>query len=283
MTPVLHFINCMVILTPVLVISSFAQDLQYPSGVAVDGRGNILVLDKEAHAVMQLDNKGGGRPTIFFRGEALPRKPLYSPSGIAVSSKGEIAIADSGTSSVFRIVEGKLVAVGDPDPTKSPFGQPQALAFDAAGDLIIPDLGYEAVFRARGNSVSKVATVLAPSGVCMDKNGNIIVISASRRILTRIDPSGKSTMLFQGPPFEFPLAVAAHPDGSFVIVDGYARSVFRVLSDGKINTIAKGEPLRYPSAVVIESGGDILVADPQVRAIFRIDAAGKISVVYGAK
>jgi DNA-binding beta-propeller fold protein YncE len=283
MKPVLRFISGMVILAPMMVISNFAQDMQYPAGVAMDERGNILVLDKETHAVWRLDSKGGMRPTLLFRGEALPRKPLYSPSGIAVSRKGEIAIADSGTSSVYRMVEGKLVAVGDPDPTKTPFGQPQALAYDAAGDLIVPDLGYETVFRVKGNSVSKVATVLAPSGVCTDKNGNIIVISASRRILTKIDPSGKTTILFQGAPFEFPLAVAAHPDGSFVVVDGYARSIFRVLPEGKIATVAKGEPLRYPTGIAVDTSGDILVSDSQARTIFRIDAAGKINVVYGAK
>lgn len=81
MTPVLHFINCMVILTPVLVISSFAQDLQYPSGVAVDGRGNILVLDKEAHAVMQLDNKGGGAADNFFSGGGVAPKAALQPFG----------------------------------------------------------------------------------------------------------------------------------------------------------------------------------------------------------
>lgn len=283
MTPFFRFINGVAILATAMVTSSFTQELQYPSGVAVDGRGNILVLDKEAHAVLQLDSKGGGRPTILIRGEALPRKPLYSPSGIAASTKGEIAIADSGTSSVYRIAEGKLIAVGDPDPTKSPFGQPQALAYDAAGDLIVPDLGYEAVFRVKGNSVSKMATVLAPSGACTDKNGNIVVISASRRILTRIDLTGKTSPLAQGAPFEFPLAVAAHPDGSYLVVDGYARAIFRVLSDGKILTIAKGDPLRYPTGIAVESGGDILVADPQARAIFRITMAGKISVVYGAR
>jgi sugar lactone lactonase YvrE len=259
-----------------------AQDLEYPRSVAVDQMGRIYIADAGARAVFKLD-PSGAHPVALARADAKYPTPLYSLSGIAVTPGGDIAVSDSGSSNVYRLVGGKPIAVADPDPKKNPFSKPQALAFDAAGDLIIPDLGEQAVFRISGNTVARIAAVGAPTGVCIDKAGNIVVVSASQRRLTRIDRAGKTTPIADGAPFEFPLAVAAHADGSYAVADGYAQAVFKVTIDGKVSVLAKGGAFRHPDGIAAEPGGSFVVADPSAKAIFRVGQDGKVSVIHSWK
>src|ERR1700730_9676792 len=258
------------------------QDLQYPRSIAVDGMGRIYVADAGARTVFRLDG-GGTHPVALAHADAKNPTPLYSVSGIAVSPGGDIAVSDSGSSNVYRIVGGKPVPVADPDPKKNPFSKPQALAYDAAGDLIVPDLGEQAVFRVSGNRVTRIAAVGAPTGVSVDKGGNIVVVSASQRRLPRIDRAGNAASIAEGAPFEFPLAVAAHPDGGYVVADGYAQAVFKVTADGKISVLAKGGPLRHPDGIAAEPGGSFVVVDPSAKAVFRIGQDGKVSVIHSWK
>jgi hypothetical protein len=258
-----------------------AQDLEYPRSVAVDQMGRIYIADAGARAVFRLD--GAAHPIALARADAKYPTPLYSLSGIAVTPGGDIAVSDSGSSNVYRLVSGKAIAVADPDPKKNPFSKPQALAFDASGDLIIPDLSEQAVFRVSGNTFARIAAVGAPTGVCVDKAGNIVVVSASQRRLTRIDRAGKTTSIADGAPFEFPLAVAAHPDGSYAVADGYAQAVFKVTVDGKVSVLAKGGAFRHPDGIAAEAGGSFVVADPAAKAIFRVGQDGKVSVIHSWK
>ena len=201
-----------------------ASDFIYPRSVAVDALGNIFVADKDAHAVFKLAS-GGGELTLIVQGEGKPQTPLYHMAGIAVNAAGDTAVSDPATRNVYRITGGKPVPVADPDPSKSPLDKPQALAFEATGNLIVPDLGRNAIFRVSGPRIDTIASVEAPYGTCVDKGGNIVVVSASTRRLMRIDTKGEVTTIFAGAPFEFPIAVAAHPDGSYIVADGYAKAL----------------------------------------------------------
>jgi sugar lactone lactonase YvrE len=261
--------------------TALAEDLLYPRGVAVDGKGFIYVADAESRSVLKLDDKGGP-PRVLARGEAKYRTPLYRLTGIAVSPNGDIAVSDTGSSNVYRIINDKPVPVANSDSSKSPFAQPQALAFDASGDLIVPDLGMSAVFRVSGDSVKKIASVHAPTGSMVDKAGNIIVVSSTGR-LARIDTEGKVTTIAQGSPFEFPLAVAPHPDGGYVVADSYAGALFKVSPDGKVTVMARGEPMKSPNSVAAEPGGRFVVADPGAKAIFRVDSEGRLTVICRVK
>jgi DNA-binding beta-propeller fold protein YncE len=273
-----RIILCTVVVMIVPASTAAAQDLVYPRSVAVDGMGNIYIADAEARAIFKVDARAASIISIA-RAEAKYPTPLYRLSGIAVATSGEIAVSDAGSSSVYRLIAGKPVPVGDPNPAKSPFGQPQALAFDGTGDLIVPDLTRNTVFRVTGQRVAEIATVSAPTRVCLDKAGNIVVVSASQRKITRIDRSGKSTSLAEGAPFEYPLAIAAYPDGGYVVADGYAKAVFKVTSTGRVAVLVKGGSLNHPNGIAVEPDGNIVVVDPQAKALFRITVDGKVSPI----
>ena len=257
-------------------------DFVYPRSVAVDARGNIFVADKDAHAVFKFS--GGGREqTIVVQGEGKPQTPLYHMAGIAVNAAGNVAVSDPATRNVYRIIGGKPVPVADPDPRKSPFDKPQALAFETTGDLLVPDLGRNALFRVSGSRIDTIATVEAPYGAGLDNTGNILVVSASHRRLMRIDHTGTVTTVFAGAPFEFPLAVAAHPDGSYIVVDGYAKAVFKVTADGQLSTLVKGDPFRHPGGVAVEPGGSVVVVDPHAKALYRVTQEGSVRLLHQAR
>jgi DNA-binding beta-propeller fold protein YncE len=217
------------------------------------------------------------------QGECRPRTPLYSLAAVAAARSGAIAVSDTGTSNVYRITAGKAIPVAAPDPAKNPFGMPEGLAFDTAGNLIVADLGLNAVLRVSGDQVATLASVEAPSGVCIDKAGGIVVVSASRRRLVRVGPGGKVTTIAEGPPFELPLAVTAAGDGSYVVADGYAAAIFKVSPDGRVSVLAKGGPLKHPTGVAAEPSGAFVVVDPQAKAVFRVSPYGEISKIHASK
>ena len=111
----------------------------------------------------------------------------------------------------------------------------------------------------------------------------IVVVSASNRRLMRIDTKGDVTTIFAGAPFEFPIAVAAHPDGSCIVADGYAKALFKVTPEGKISTILKGDPFQHPDGLAIEPNGSMVVADPHAKSLYRVSPNGTVSLLHKAE
>lgn len=258
------------------------DDFVYPSSIAVDQHGGIYVVDREASSVFKIAAKAEGL-TVIARGQAKPLDPLYRLAGIAVSSNGEVAVSSPATSNIFWLRDGVAVPVGGPDSSKTPFGRPQGLAFDAMRNLIATDLGEEAVVNISNGQVRRIAAVRAPMGVCVDKNGNIVVVSAGRRRLVSIDKQGRVTEIAAGDPFRFPLSVAAYNDGTLVVADTYAKALFKVSRGAKPVVFVKGEPFQRPTGVALAPDGNALVVDPLARAVFRVSADGVVSTIYRAK
>lgn len=257
------------------------DDFLYPNSIAVDRRGNIYVGDREASAVFRLSPEGGGL-TVVARGESKPGNPFYHLAGLAVTPDGEIAISSPSKADVYWVRGDAALPVGV-NSAESPFAKPQGLAPEGSRNLIVADLGRQAVFRVAAGQVSKITSVPLPTGACVDRAGNIVIVSAARRRLVRIDRQGKLTEIAAGAPLELPLSAATYPDGTYVVADGYAKALFKVSRGAKPKAFIQGPPLQHPSGVAVAPDGSTLVVDPQARAVFRVNAAGKISVLHSAK
>ncbi|MBV9028579.1 MAG: hypothetical protein JO311_08180, partial [Candidatus Eremiobacteraeota bacterium] len=96
---------------PSHVITGKKTTLEIPDGIAVDGHGDILVVDNYAQRIdiFAPDAKGNVAPIRVIKG---PHTQLYQPTGIAVSNDGRIFVANSSFNSN---VKGDSITVYAPD------------------------------------------------------------------------------------------------------------------------------------------------------------------------
>ncbi|MGA9071605.1 MAG: choice-of-anchor D domain-containing protein, partial [Terracidiphilus sp.] len=128
-----------------------ATGLCHPSGVAVDGAGNVYVTDTDNGRVVEV---AAGVASVLNTGSLT----LSIPTGIAVDGAGNLVIADSNLN---RVIE--VTGVNSANPASNLIGTgsfalsgPQGVAIDAAGDIVIADTGNNRVLEVTAAGVASV-------------------------------------------------------------------------------------------------------------------------------
>jgi len=154
--------------------------MRLPASLAMDGRGNLYVVDQRNHRVRRIApdgtittvaGSGNGHMSAGYGGDGGPATAaqMNHPSAVAVDGAGNIYIADMMNHRVRRVTpDGKIATVagngrpgysGDGGP--GPAGQlnsPAGLALDAAGNLYVADWQN---FRVRKLSFAPAVTSVA--------------------------------------------------------------------------------------------------------------------------
>ena len=93
--------------------------LIHPTGVAVDGAGNLYIADRDNDRIRKVDTSGtittiAGTGEHGFSGDGGPAAAarLYNPTGVAVDGVGNVYIADSSNRRV-RVLKTNLLQTGD--------------------------------------------------------------------------------------------------------------------------------------------------------------------------
>ncbi|MHB1763455.1 MAG: hypothetical protein ACYCS4_12085, partial [Acidimicrobiales bacterium] len=160
-------------------------ELDDPSGIAVDGAGDLFISDSGDNRVVEVAATDhtqfgitmaagdiytiAGNGTAGFSGDGGPASvaELDDPSGIAVDGAGDLLIADTGSERVqevmsrTRIGSGRVVRAGDiytiagngtagfsgdgGPASDASLSSPTGVAVDALGDVFIADSGNDAV------------------------------------------------------------------------------------------------------------------------------------------
>ncbi|MBL9214422.1 MAG: hypothetical protein JNG83_02990 [Opitutaceae bacterium] len=144
-----------------------------PSGVAVDGAGNVYVADF-ANDTVRVITPGGAVATLAGRAgepgsaDGLGTAAQFNgPRALAVDGAGGVYVADTGNHTVRRIAPGGLV---------------QTLAGTARGAGSVDGTGAAARFNA-------------PGGIAVDAGGNVFVGDTNNHTLRRITAAGVVTTL----------------------------------------------------------------------------------------
>ena len=323
--------------TPAGVISTVTLIGTGVDALAVDGSGNVYVSSGEV--VVKVNSAGtvtpfAGNGSVGYAGDNGPAisASLFSPQGLCVDNAGNVYLADTANSRIRKInTQGIITTVagnntggftGDGvQATATSLFYPGDVAIDSKGDLFISDglngrlrmvnpSGIISTVAGGGGSLQDGGALqagLAPAGIAVDSNGNVLVVEAGYRRVRRVVLAQESitTVAGQLPTANAgdnvpatstalldPVGVAVDSIGNLYIGDYIDSRIRKVSPSGIITTIAgNGIPGYTPTgqASAAEIGGPLDMSfDPQgdlyfiAGAVRKIDINGAISTVAGA-
>jgi sugar lactone lactonase YvrE len=179
--------------------------LHSPSGVTVDGGGNLYIADSANNRVRKVAGSGiittvAGTGTAGYYGDGGPatNAQLQNPDGVALDADGNLYISDSGNQRIRRVNtlgvittfagSGSAGYSGDGGPAASAsLNRPRGVALDPGGNLYIADQG--------NNRIREVALAASPAAV-----GGVAEYSptAPGPVATRRDLSTPGRLAFAG-------------------------------------------------------------------------------------
>jgi sugar lactone lactonase YvrE len=258
-------------------------ELDSPSGIAVDGFGNLYISDTGNARIRKVDANGiittlagGGRP-VDRLGEGGPAigAELDGVDYVTVDSLGNLYLSDWLNHSVRRIDSCGIITTvagngtagwnggGDGGPaTKAALLYPEGIAVDAQGNLYIAE-GYESNGRIRKVDRNGIITTVAtglywPEGIAVDASGDLYIADSFNHRIKKMDANGNITTIAGSGP------------------SGYEKGAF-----GGDNGPATAARLYYPSDVALDAFGNLYIADLRNNRIRKVGRDGIITTVAG--
>ncbi|GAB3960732.1 hypothetical protein GCM10028805_58610 [Spirosoma harenae] len=263
-----------------------AASLKKPTGVAVDGSGNLYIADSENHRIRKV--AGGiittivGSGTASFSGDGglSTTATLNKPVSVTVDGSGNLYIADLENHRIRKVVisTGIITTVagnGTADfsgdggvATAASLHNPRGVTVDGVGNLYIADQSNHRIRMVSGGIISTVAgngtpnftgdggaataaTLYSPAGLILDAGGNLYIADQSNYRIRKVSAGTISTIAGNG-------------------TESYG-------GDGGAATSAS---IFSPFGVVVDGGNNLYIADQRNHRIRKV-SAGIITTVAG--
>ena len=266
-----------------------AARLWNPSGVAVDGAGNLYIVDRDNHRIRKVAADGiistfaGGGNPADASGDGGPAAAarLNFPADAAMDGAGNLYIADTRNHRIRKVDANGIISTlagtgaegfsGDDGPaTAAQLRSPSGLATDGAGNLYIADTGNHRIRKMDGDGIiasvagtgtegfsgdggpATAAQLWSPFHIAIDTADNIYIADRGNQRIRKIGVEGNISTVA----------------GGMHVVEG--------IGDGGPATEAQ---LILPLDVAADGEGNVYIAD--FIRIRRVDAAGNISTFAG--
>lgn len=252
-----------------------------PTGLAVDGSGNLYVAD-EANNVIRKVSPSGAVTTLAGSGAAGSADgtgvfaSFASPYSVAVDTLGNVVVADSGNNRIRMITPGKVVttlagsgSIGSRDGSgwAASFNSPNGVAIDGSGNVYVADM--------QGNVIRK----MSPSGV--------VTTLAGSGAPDYLDGTGTEAA------FHYPTGIAVNADGYVFVSDWANNRIRKITPSGAVSTFAgsghygsadgtgTAASFGYAHGLTLDAAGNLFVADSGNALIRKITPEGVVSTYAG--
>lgn len=256
-----------------------------PTGVALDGSGNIYVADRANDTIRKIapgwvvttlaglagnhsGADGGGNAARFYR-----------PHGVAVDGSGNVYVADTFNHTIRKITPGGTVTT----------------------------LAGLAGNSGSANGVGNAARFLQPQGVASDVGGNLYVADQGNHTIRKITPGGLVTTLagLAGNPgstddtgsaarLNGPAGIALDVGGNVYVADYFNHTIRKVTPDGTVSTLAglagssgsadgagNGAQFNLPYGIALDGNGNVYVTDFNNYTIRKVTPGGLVTTLAG--
>ena len=260
--------------------------LSVPSGVALDGAGNLYIADTGNNVIRMISPPAGIITTVAGNsagnvcaentdavGDGCPATAaiLNSPQGITVDSGGNLYIADTGNQRIRRVdaVTGMITTVagnGDLSPDGNGMGTfsgdnglainaglslPYAVVFDASGNMFIPDSANNRIRKVNASGVISTVAGGGNAGSYCD-NGPANNTELDTPTSVAVDAAGN-------------LYIADTQDSCIRRIDFAVGTVTAIALNGYTDITSSGglssEQIYAPMGLFTDGGGDVYFAD----------------------
>jgi sugar lactone lactonase YvrE len=254
-----------------------------PTGIALDGSGNVYFSDSEASVIRKrtpagvLSTVAGTANQAGSQNGTGAAARFRLPSGVAVDGSGNVYVADTGNHMIRKIsslgtVETVAGVAGGPGTINGPgatarFSSPQSVAVDPGGNVYVADTGNfvirkislggvvstlagQAGVTGHINATGSAARFASPKGISVDSTGNVYV--ADGTTIRQVTPNGAVTTL-------------AGQSGV----------------DGKNDGSGTAATFNRPRALSVDGAGNVYVADTDNYLIRKITPAGVVTTLAG--
>ncbi len=251
--------------------------LNNPTGIALDGIGNLYIADRDNNRIRRvaLDGTittfaGTGAAGNTGDGGAAILATLNGPTSVAFDAVGNLYIADTGNGRIRMVSSGGAiypVATGV-------LAAPAYMIFDSAQNLYVADAAAIYKTTPQGVTTTVFGGLTSPRGMAFDASGNFYFSEPSLKQVWMLTPSGSHSLVAAGA-WNSPQGLAVDASGNLLVADSSLAKVLSVNSFGQVDAIAgtgtagfAGDSgaavqaeLNAPSDVGVSSSGSVYIAD----------------------
>ena len=246
--------------------------MNFPTGIAIDGSGNLYIADFLNLRVRKIDSSGNinsvaGNGVLSFSGDGGPalNAQLNAPQGLAVDSAGNLYISDTNNNVVRKVARNGTITT-----FAGSLNAPRGLAVDSADNVYIADS-----LNAKVLKVTPGGTVTTVAGSGTPGFGGDGAAASSAQL-------------------NLPTGVAVDTAGNLYIAD-FGNNRIRKVAAGTITTVAGNGNSGYggdggqavnatlftPQGVAVDAAGNLYIADTGNWVVRLVTIGGVITTIAG--